>query len=114
VNPRIVPLKGLGKRYAKAARIWQRALALAERRIAPVSIEAATALDRLVYASMALAEVWATSQFNHNGGWNSVRTGSHGRMLWQAAFERSPYRAQGLEYLRRRNELEEQLQAQDP
>ena len=98
-------------KYARAARIWERALALAERKIGPMSIEVATALDRLVYASMARAEVAATWTFEANGGWNSVTTASHGRMLWQAAFDRSPHRAQGLGYARRRDLIEEQLQA---
>lgn len=98
-------------KYERSARIWQRALVLAERKIGPVSIEVATALDRLAYASMARAEVAATWTFEANGGWNSVSTASHGRMLWQAAFERSPHRAQGLDYARRRQLIEEQLEA---
>jgi hypothetical protein len=97
-------------KYWRAAFVCRRALALAKRKIGPVSAEVVTALDMLAYIYTGLAdqEAVATTNMSH------VHTGRHARILWQAAFDRSPHRAQALGYIARKQQIEMQLQELNP
>lgn len=112
VKDRFHAYMGLGRiyysqrQYRRSALVWRCALALAERKIGAVSAEVATALDMLAYAYTARADLAAVA----NTDLTHVHRGEHARILWQAAFDRSPHSTQARGYIARKQQVEQQLQ----